>query len=113
MSTKFTEKAENALNRAVRIAEGYGHTYVGSEHILLGIMRCGDGRAANILSSFGLDYEGLIAKITEEDILAGTLVSKGSKLRILVNKATGLNPHTEEYKEFMKKQEQGKIQIHQ
>jgi len=54
------------------------------------------------------DKEMNIAKITEEDILAGTLVSKGSKLRILVNKATGLNPRTDEYKEFMKKQEQGK-----
>lgn len=37
MSTKFTEKAENALNRAVRIAEGYGHTYVGSEHIMFAL----------------------------------------------------------------------------
>ena len=37
MSTKFTEKAEIALNRAVKIAEGYGHTYVGSEHLLLSL----------------------------------------------------------------------------
>ncbi len=33
MGSKFTEKAEKALNGAVKIAESFGHTYIGSEHI--------------------------------------------------------------------------------
>lgn len=53
------------------------------------------------------EKEMYIAKITEEDILAKKLVSNGSVLRILVNKATGINPNTEEYKAFMEKQNQG------
>ena len=34
MASKFTDKGEKALNDAVKIAEGFGHTYIGSEHIL-------------------------------------------------------------------------------
>ena len=40
MSNKFTEKAENALNSAVRLAESLGHTYIGTEHILLSLFLC-------------------------------------------------------------------------
>ncbi|MBR4836603.1 MAG: hypothetical protein IKU99_06300, partial [Clostridia bacterium] len=37
MSNNFTQKAEKALTRAVEIAENLGHTYVGTEHILLAL----------------------------------------------------------------------------
>ena len=37
MSNNFTIKAENALNRSVKIAEELGHTYIGSEHILIAL----------------------------------------------------------------------------
>ena len=37
MSNNFTQKAENALNRAAKIAEEFGHTYIGTEHILLAL----------------------------------------------------------------------------
>ena len=36
--TGFTESANNALNYAVEAAENLGHTYIGSEHILLGLL---------------------------------------------------------------------------
>ena len=36
--TGFTESANNALNFAVESAEDMGHTYIGSEHILLGLL---------------------------------------------------------------------------
>ena len=55
------------------------------------------------------EKEMYLAKITEEDILAGKLVNPSSRLRVLVNKATGINPNTEEYEAFMKKQEQGEF----
>ena len=35
----FTQKANNALNLAIQSAEDLGHTYIGSEHILLGLLR--------------------------------------------------------------------------
>lgn len=36
--TGFTQSANNALNFAIEVAENYGHTYIGSEHILLGLL---------------------------------------------------------------------------
>mgnify|MGYP000404691485 CR=1 FL=1 len=36
--TGFTEKANKSLNAAVKAAEDLGHTYIGSEHILLGLL---------------------------------------------------------------------------
>ena len=37
MSNRFTEKAEKALNNSMKIAEEYGHTYIGSEHLLISL----------------------------------------------------------------------------
>ena len=36
--TGFTDVANNALNYAVETAENMGHTYIGSEHLLLGLL---------------------------------------------------------------------------
>lgn len=49
--TGFNEKANCALNNAVNIAEDMGHTYIGSEHLLLGLLRDSTNAAAGILSS--------------------------------------------------------------
>ena len=55
----FTEKANNALNLAVESAEEMGHTYVGSEHILLGLLREGSGVAFAALSDLRVTSEAL------------------------------------------------------
>ena len=34
----FTTKANEALNSAIKLAQNYGHNYVGTEHILLGLL---------------------------------------------------------------------------
>ena len=47
----FTEKANIALNLAIKAAQALGHTYVGTEHIFLGLLREGSGVAATVLSS--------------------------------------------------------------
>ena len=44
--TGFSAKANNAINFAVLTAEQMGHTYVGSEHLLLGLLRENTGAAA-------------------------------------------------------------------
>ena len=46
------------------------------------------------------EKEILMSRITEEDILAGKLVSEGSKLRIIINKATGVIPEAESWNNF-------------
>ena len=50
----FTAKANEALNMAIASAEKFGHTYVGSEHLLLGLIRIGSGVAAAVLSKKGV-----------------------------------------------------------
>ncbi|MBR6548191.1 MAG: hypothetical protein IKT68_01480, partial [Clostridia bacterium] len=45
----FTEKANLALNIAIEQAQEFGHTYIGSEHILLGILSEGSGTASALL----------------------------------------------------------------
>ena len=49
MSNRFTEKAEKALNNAAKMAESLGHTYIGSEHILLSIAKDKTSTATAIL----------------------------------------------------------------
>ncbi len=49
--TGFTESANNALNFAIESAENLGHTYIGSEHILLGLLSDSKTVSASILNS--------------------------------------------------------------
>jgi ATP-dependent Clp protease ATP-binding subunit ClpC len=51
----YTPRAKKALELAVDEAQNLGHNYVGTEHILLGLMREGEGLAAQILRSLGVD----------------------------------------------------------
>ena len=55
--TGFTEKANMALNKAVEVAEDLGHTYIGSEHILLGLLDSSDSVAGKILTAKGVTYK--------------------------------------------------------
>ena len=64
--TPFSEKANRALNSAVETAENMGHTYVGSEHLLLGILREDNGRGSQLLFSNSVSFqktESVIKKI--------------------------------------------------
>lgn len=66
----FTEKANMALNLAIDSAKKMGHTYVGSEHILLGLLREGDGVAYTVLSELGVD-SNVISELMKEKIGTG------------------------------------------
>jgi ATP-dependent Clp protease ATP-binding subunit ClpC len=61
----FTQKANTALNIAIESAEQMGHTYIGTEHILLGLIKEGSGVAAEALSQAGLTADALENKIKE------------------------------------------------
>ena len=61
----FTEKANKAINLAIEGAQELGHTYVGSEHILLGLLRCGDGAAFTVLDNSGANEKDLVRLISE------------------------------------------------
>ncbi len=53
----FTAKANEALNQAINSAELLGHTYIGSEHLLLGLLKIGSGVASAVLNKNGVTPE--------------------------------------------------------
>lgn len=59
MGNRFTERAEFALNKSVAIAEQLGHTYVGSEHILIAISEDETSCATVLLKKNGFTYSML------------------------------------------------------
>lgn len=68
MSFKFsnyTPKANNAVNLAVLQAASLGHTYIGSEHLLLGILKEGGGISCSVLRQRGISEEILKNKLIE------------------------------------------------
>lgn len=65
MSDRFTEKAENALNKSVKIAEALGHTYIGTEHILSALADDELSCAALILKKNGISKDKINNAIKE------------------------------------------------
>lgn len=60
----FTEKANTALNLAIQAAQELGHTYIGTEHLVLGLLREGTGVAASVMGTRGVtaaQYQEAIA----------------------------------------------------
>ena len=52
--TGFTQKANTALNDAIESAENLGHTYIGSEHLLVGLLGVEGSVAHTVLTSKGV-----------------------------------------------------------
>ncbi len=59
MKSKFTQMAQSTLGNALAFARDFGHTYIGSEHLLLGLLAVGESSAARFLSSRGVDTDRL------------------------------------------------------
>ena len=53
MENKFTQKAQNALIFAASQAQAFGHTYIGSEHLLLGLLGETNSVASKMLAKKG------------------------------------------------------------
>ena len=56
MNSKFTKKAQNALALSQKYAAELGHTYIGSEHLLMGLVGEPDSIAAKLLVARGADF---------------------------------------------------------
>lgn len=65
---KLTERAKSALNLAGQAAMEMGHNYIGTEHLLVGLVREGGGVAAKVLGEHGVTDKKLVDKI---DFLVG------------------------------------------
>ena len=59
MKSKFTQMAQSTLGNALSFARDLGHTYIGSEHLLLGLLSVGDSSASKFLYERGIEAERL------------------------------------------------------
>ena len=62
---RFTERAQQALTKAQEAAASFGHSYIGSEHLLLGLLREEGGPAAKALAACGVTDDALVKQIEE------------------------------------------------
>jgi len=59
----FTQRAKKALELSLRESRELGHHYIGTEHILLGLAREGEGVAAQVLAGLGVDLDRLRSQV--------------------------------------------------
>ena len=57
MTYKFTKRAEKAIEIANQIAIDFGHNYIGTEHLLYGLLKEGSGVASKVLENQGITSE--------------------------------------------------------
>ena len=67
MFNRFTDRARKVLILAQQEAAKYGHGYIGTEHLLLGLLREGEGVASKALNSLGLEIDSV--RLQVESIL--------------------------------------------
>lgn len=63
MFDKFTNRAKQVIKLAKKEAQRLNHNYLGTEHILLGLLKLGQGIAVNVLRNFNLDYDTVRAEV--------------------------------------------------
>jgi len=61
----LTPRAKRVIELAIDEARHLGHTYIGTEHLLLGLLHEGGGVAAGVLDSFGINLEQVRAEVTK------------------------------------------------
>src|SRR5712691_5007384 len=66
----FTPRAQQVLALAHKEADRFHHNFVGTEHLLLGLIRLGQGVAVTVLQKLGLDLENVRAEV-EKQVGAG------------------------------------------
>ncbi|MBO4824341.1 MAG: ATP-dependent Clp protease ATP-binding subunit ClpC, partial [Lachnospiraceae bacterium] len=86
MGLPYTESAEAVLKTAERESKKLKHYYIGSEHILLGLLKEQDGVAGTVLRSQAIDIEAVYDLISDL-----TLQGKGTILK----ERAGMSPRTE------------------
>src|SRR5207248_1242140 len=62
----FTPRAQQVLQLARKEADRFNHNYVGTEHLLLGLIKLGQGVAVNVLQKMGLDLETVRMEVEKQ-----------------------------------------------
>ena len=80
----FTPRAQQVLALARKEADRFNHNFVGTEHLLLGLIKLGQGVAVNVLQKIGLDLETVRMEVEK-------LVGTGPDQKMIDRKSTRLN----------------------
>ncbi|MCK5707740.1 MAG: ATP-dependent Clp protease ATP-binding subunit [Candidatus Aureabacteria bacterium] len=100
MFDRFTNRARQVIIIARKEADRFNHNYIGTEHILLGLIKLGQGVAVNVLRRIGLDFETVRMEVEKavgkgpETKISGEipLTSRAKKvIEYAVEEATSLN----------------------
>src|SRR5207245_10631965 len=62
----FTPRAQQVLQLARKEADRFNHNYVGTEHLLLGLIKLGQGVAVNVLQRMGVDLEAVRMEVEKQ-----------------------------------------------
>lgn len=95
MQTAYTAKAKKAIDIAARMSKSLHHSYIGTEHILLGLLKEGTGVAAQVLVENGVEINEVL-KLIEE------LIAPASAVALLPEE--GYSPRAERVLEGAKKE---------
>lgn len=63
MFDKFTNRTKQVVKLAKKVSQILNHNYLGTEHLLLGLIKLGQGIAVNVLRSMGVDYDSVLAEV--------------------------------------------------
>ncbi len=63
MFDKFTNRAKQVIKLAKKEAQRLNHNYLGTEHVLLGLLKLGQGIAVNVLRNLNIDYETVLSEV--------------------------------------------------
>jgi ATP-dependent Clp protease ATP-binding subunit ClpC len=89
MMNNFTPRAQQVLALSRKEADRFNHNYVGTEHLLLGLIKLGQGVAVNVLQKMGLDLETVRQEVEKQ-------VGSGQE-----NKTAGNIPYTPRVKKVL------------
>ncbi|MBI4879662.1 MAG: ATP-dependent Clp protease ATP-binding subunit [Planctomycetes bacterium] len=77
MFDRFTDRARKVMTLAKQEAQRFNHEYIGTEHILLGLIQEGSGVAASVLKNLGIDLRKIRAEIEKLVKGSATMVTTG------------------------------------
>ncbi|MDF1729207.1 MAG: Clp protease N-terminal domain-containing protein, partial [Sulfitobacter sp.] len=77
MFDRFTDRAKKVMNFARQEAQRFNHEYLGTEHILLGLIKEGDGVAAHVLKNMGIDMTKIRMEIEKIVKTGPSMVTMG------------------------------------
>ncbi len=77
MFDRFTDRAKKVMNLARQEAQRFNHEYLGTEHILLGLVQEGSGVAANVLKNMGIDLNKIRMEVEKIVKTGPSMVTMG------------------------------------